>query len=92
MRDALHGSEAEGCDFPDLVPKDETLLGGNRSAEAPSRRPSRRTQRYLEMTGEYTFVTAERQNELTRCAEEKPEAASKRNGKTERAKTHAGRT
>jgi hypothetical protein len=36
------------------------------------------------MTGEYTFVAPERQNELTRRIQEKlAEAASKRNGKTE---------
>jgi hypothetical protein len=36
------------------------------------------------MTGEYTFVTAERQNELTcRIQQKLAQAASKRNGKTE---------
>ena len=37
----------------------------------------------LEMTGEYTFVTPERQNELTRRIQQKlGEAANKRNGAT----------
>jgi hypothetical protein len=36
------------------------------------------------MTGEYTFVAPERQNELTRRIQEKlAEAASKRNGKAD---------
>lgn len=38
----------------------------------------------LEVTGEYTFVTAERQNELTRRIQEKlADAAGKRNDKSE---------
>jgi hypothetical protein len=40
-----------------------TLRGGSTSAAVPLKIAG---QRDLEMTGEYTFVTAERQNELTR--------------------------
>lgn len=88
VRDALHqAAEAEGCDFPGLGPHSfrranitwRQQVGG--SAIEASKIAGHSD---LEMTGEYTFVTAERQNELTRRIQEKlAEAASKRNGKTE---------
>src|SRR5712692_6909810 len=88
VRDALHqAAEAEGCDFPGLGPHSfrranitwRQQVGG--SAIEASKIAGHSD---LEMTSEYTFVTPERQNELTRRIQEKlAEAASKRNGKTE---------
>ncbi len=75
VRDALHqAAEAEGCDFPGLGPHSfrranitwRQQVGGS-SIEA-SKIAGHSD---LEMTGEYTFVTAERQNELTRRIQEK---------------------
>jgi integrase len=88
VRDALHqAAEAEGCDFPGLGPHSfrranitwRQQVGG--SAIEASKIAGHSD---LEMTGEYTFVTPERQNELTRRIQEKlAEAASKRDGKSE---------
>lgn len=88
VRDALHqAAEAEGCDFPGLGPHSfrranitwRQQVGG--SAIEASKIAGHSD---LDMTGEYTFVTAERQNELTRRIQEKlAEAAGKRNGKTD---------
>ena len=88
VRDALHqAAEAEGCDFPGLGPHSfrranitwRQQVGG--SAIEASKIAGHSD---LEMTGEYTFVTAERQNELTRRIQEKlADAASKRKGKSE---------
>ena len=88
VRDALHqAAEAEGCDFPGLGPHSfrranitwRQQVGG--SAIEASKIAGHSD---LEMTGEYTFVTPERQNELTRRIQQKlADAASKRNGKTE---------
>ena len=88
VRDALHqAAEAEGCDFPGLGPHSfrranitwRQQVGG--SAIEASKIAGHSD---LEMTGEYTFVAPERQNELTRRIQEKlAEAASKRNGKAE---------
>lgn len=51
--------------------EEPTSHGGSRSAEARSKRRRSPGHSDLEMTGEYTFVTAERQNELTRRIQEK---------------------
>jgi len=87
VRDALHqAAAAEGCDFPGLGPHSfrranitwRQQVGG--SAIEASKIAGHSD---LEMTGEYTFVTPERQNELTRRIQEKiTEAASKRNDKS----------
>jgi integrase len=70
VRDALHqAAKDEGCDFPGLGPHSfrranitwRQQVGG--SAIEASKIAGHSD---LEMTGEYTFVTAERQNELTR--------------------------
>ena len=75
VRDALHqAAEAEGCDFPGLGPHSfrranitwRQQVGG--SAIEASKIAGHSD---LEMTGEYTFVTAERQNELTRRIQQK---------------------
>ena len=75
VRDALHqAAEAEGCDFPGLGPHSfrranitwRQQVGG--SAIEASKIAGHSD---LEMTGEYTFVTAERQNELTRRIQRK---------------------
>ena len=83
VRDALHqAAEAEGCDFPGLGPLSfrranitwRQQVGG--SAIEASKIAGHSD---LEMTGEYTFVTPERQNELTRRIQEKlATAGSKR--------------
>jgi integrase len=70
VRDALHqAAEDEGCDFPGLGPHSfrranitwRQQVGG--SAIEASKIAGHSD---LEMTGEYTFVTPDRQNELTR--------------------------
>ena len=70
VRDALHqAAAAEGCDFPGLGPHSfrranitwRQQVGG--SAIEASKIAGHSD---LEMTGEYTIVTPERQNELTR--------------------------
>src|SRR5882757_9588630 len=75
VRDALHqAAEAEGCDFEGLGPHSfrranitwRQQVGG--SAIEASKIAGHSD---LEMTGEYTFVTPERQNELTRRIQEK---------------------
>ena len=75
VRDALHqAAEVEGCDFPGLGPHSfrranitwRQQVGG--SAIEASKIAGHSD---LEMTGEYTFVTAERQNELTRRIQQK---------------------
>lgn len=75
MRDALHqAAAAEGCDFPGLGPHSfrranitwRKQVGG--SAIDASKIAGHSD---LEMTGEYTIVTPERQNELTRRIQEK---------------------
>jgi integrase len=80
VRDALHqAAEAEGCDFPGLGPHSfrranitwRQEVGG--SAIEASKIAGHNS---LEMTGEYTFVTPERQNELTRRIQQKLAAAS----------------
>jgi integrase len=79
VRDALHqAAEAEGCDFPGLGPHSfrranitwRQEVGG--SAIEASKIAGHNS---LEMTGEYTFVTPERQNELTRRIQRKLAAA-----------------
>ena len=82
VRDALHqAAETEDCDFPGLGPHSfrranitwRQQVGG--SAIEASKIAGHSD---LEMTGEYTFVTAERQNELTRRIQGKlAEIASK---------------
>ena len=75
VRDVLHqAAEAEGCDFEGLGPHSfrranitwRQQVGG--SAIEASKIAGHSD---LEMTGEYTFVTAERQNELTRRIQKK---------------------
>ena len=75
IRDALHqAAESEGCDFPGLGPHSfrranitwRQQVGG--SAIEASKIAGHSD---LEMTGEYTFVAPERQNELTRRIQEK---------------------
>ena len=75
VRDALHkAAKAEGCDFEGLGPHSfrranitwRQQVGG--SAIEASKIAGHSD---LEMTGEYTFVTAERQNELTRLIQQK---------------------
>ncbi len=81
IRDALHqAAEAEGCDFTGLGPHSfrranitwRQQVGG--SAIEASKIAGHSD---LEMTGEYTFVTAERQNELTRRIQENLAEAAK---------------
>jgi integrase len=81
VRDALHqAAEAEGCDFPGLGPHSfrranitwRQQVGG--SAIEASKIAGHSD---LEMTGEYTFVTPERQNELTRRIQQKLAQATK---------------
>ena len=80
VRDALHlAAEEEHCDFPGLGPHSfrranitwRQQVGG--SAIEASKIAGHSN---LEMTGEYTFVTPERQNELTRRIQKKLAAAS----------------
>lgn len=88
VRDALHqAATAEGCDFRGLGPHSfrranitwRQQVGG--SAIEASKIAGHSD---LEMTSEYTFVTPERQNELTRLIQEKiAAAAGKRKGQTE---------
>jgi integrase len=75
VRDALHqAAEEEGCDFEGLGPHSfrranitwRQQVGG--SAIEASKIAGHSD---LEMTGQYTFVTAERQNELTRRIQQK---------------------
>ena len=75
VRDALHqAAEADGCDFAGLGPHSfrranitwRQQVGG--SAIEASKIAGHSD---LEMTGEYTFVTPERQNELTRRIQKK---------------------
>jgi integrase len=82
VRDALHqAAEAEGCDFEGLGPHSfrranitwRQQVGG--SAIEASKIAGHSD---LEMTGEYTFVTAERQNELTRRIQQKLSVAAKK--------------
>ena len=82
MRDALHqAAEAEGCDFEGLGPHSfrranitwRQQVGG--SAIEASKIAGHSD---LEMTGEYTFVTPERQNELTRRIQQKLLKAAKK--------------
>src|SRR5439155_13600086 len=85
VRDALHqAAAAEGCDFPGLGPHSfrranitwRQQVGG--SAIEASKIAGHSD---LEMTGEYTFVTPERQNELTHLIQEKlAQAAAKTTG------------
>src|ERR1039458_2050179 len=81
VRDALHqAAEAEECDFPGLGHYSfrranitwRQQVGG--SAIEASKIAGHSD---LEMTGEYTFVTAERQNELTRRIQQQLAEASK---------------
>ena len=81
MHDALRqAAEAEGCDFAGLGPHSfrranitwRQQVGG--SAIEASKIAGHSD---LEMTGEYTFVTPERQNELTRRIQQKLAQASK---------------
>lgn len=81
VRDALHqAAAAESCDFPGLGPHSfrranvtwRQQVGGTAIEASKIAGHSD-----LEMTGEYTFVTPERQNELTRRIQQKLAAAPK---------------
>jgi integrase len=81
VRDALHqAAEADGCDFSGLGPHSfrranitwRQQVGG--SAIEASKIAGHSD---LEMTGDYTFVTPERQNELTRLIQDKLARATK---------------
>ena len=81
VREALHAAaKAEGCDFEGLGPHSfrranitwRQQVGG--SAIEASKIAGHSD---LEMTGDYTFVTAERQNELTRRIQAKLSASTK---------------
>jgi integrase len=83
VRDALHqAAQAEDCDFPGLGPHSfrranitwRQQVGG--SAIEASKIAGHSD---LEMTGEYTFVTPERQNELTRRIQHKLANAADKN-------------
>jgi integrase len=85
VRDALHrAAAAEGCDFPGLGPHSfrranitwRQQVGG--SAIEASKIAGHGD---LGMTSEYTFVTPERQNELTRKIQDKLAEAASRVGK-----------
>ena len=81
VRDSLHqAAEAEECDFPGLGPHSfrranitwrQQVVGSAIEASKIAGHSD------LEMTGEYTFVTPERQNELTRRIQEKLSEAAK---------------
>jgi integrase len=82
VRDALHlAAEDEHCDFPGLGPHSfrranitwRQQVGG--SAIEASKIAGHSD---LEMTGEYTFVTPERQNELTRRIQDRLSEAAKK--------------
>src|SRR5829696_6864182 len=82
MRDALHqAADAEGCDFPGLGPHSfrranitwRQQVGG--SAIEASKIAGHSD---LETTGDYTFVTPERQNELTRRIQDRLSEAAKK--------------
>jgi len=84
VRDALHqAADDDGCDFPGLGPHSfrranitwRQQVGG--SAIEASKIAGHSD---LEMTGEYTFVTPERQNELTRRIQQKLGEAATKNG------------
>jgi len=86
VRDALHlAAEIEGCDFPGLGPHSfrranitwRQQVGG--SAIEASKIAGHSD---LEMTGEYTFVTAERQNELTLRIQQKLAQANEKRAET----------
>ena len=81
VRDALHqAAETEECDFPGLGPHSfrranitwRQQVGGSAIEASEIAGHSD-----LEMTGEYTFVTPERQNELTRRIQHQLAEASK---------------
>jgi integrase len=85
VRDALHqAAQAEECDFPGLGPHSfrranitwRQQVGG--SAIEASKIAGHSD---LEMTGEYTCVSPERQNELTRRIQQKLAEAAGKNGK-----------
>jgi len=87
VRDALHqAADAEGCDFEGLGPHSfrranitwRQQVGG--SAIEASKIAGHAD---LEMTGDYTFVAPERQNELTRRIQQKLDAAAEQKKRTE---------
>src|SRR5262249_5177054 len=62
------------------VPSAEpTSRGGSRSLDSAIEASKIAGHSHLEMTGEYTFVTPERQNELARRIQQKLEEAGKQN-------------
>jgi integrase len=86
VRDALHqAAKAERCDFASLGPHSfrranitwRQQVGG--SAIEASKIAGHSD---LEMTGDYTFVTPERQNELTRRIQQKLSQAKQRHEET----------
>src|SRR4030095_2679595 len=75
VRDALHqAAEAEGCDFPGLGPpsfRRANITGRQQVGGSAIEASKIAGHSDLEMTGDYTFVTAKRQNELTRRIQKK---------------------
>jgi integrase len=85
VRDALHqAAQAEGCDFQGLGPHSfrranitwRQQVGGSAIEASKIAGHSE-----LEMTGEYTVVSPERQNELTRRIQKKLGEAASKNGR-----------
>jgi hypothetical protein len=85
VRDALHqAAQAEGCDFPGLGPHSfrRANVTWRQEVGASAIEASKIAGHSdLEMTGEYTFVSPERQNELTRRIQQKLVEAAGKNGK-----------
>jgi integrase len=86
VRDALHqAADQEGCDFPGLGPHSfrranitwRQQVGGSAIEASKIAGHSE-----LETTGEYTFVTPERQNQLTRRIQSKLASAAKSHKQT----------
>lgn len=79
VRDALYqAAEAEGCDFPGLGSHSfrRANITWRQQVGGSAIEASKIAGHDLEMTGEYTFVTPECQNELTRRIQEKLASAS----------------
>jgi hypothetical protein len=74
VRDALYqAAEAEGCDFPGLGSHSfrRANITWRQQVGGSAIEASKIAGHDLEMTGEYTFVAPECQNELTRRIQEK---------------------
>jgi hypothetical protein len=77
-------AQAEGCDFPGLGPhsfRRANITWRQQAGGSAIEASKIAGHSDIEMTGEYTFVSAERQNELTRRMQEMlANAAKRRNG------------